>query len=58
MLQTLVYIHDESDIEYRETYNKTDGAVKREKVLKFAAKLKETRAQKEREYEFKQSCKI
>lgn len=39
-----IYTHDESDISYREVNNRTDGAVKREKALKYAAKIKELRA--------------
>jgi len=46
---TKIYTNDESDVEYRESYNKTDAAVKREKILKFAAKIRVARAQKERE---------
>jgi len=44
-----VYTHDESDITYRETGNKTDGAVKREHAMKYAEKIKKMRAVKERE---------
>ena len=44
-----IYTHDESDISYRETNNRTDGAVKREKALAYAAKIKQMRAERERE---------
>ena len=44
-----VYTHDETDTRYRETTNRTDGAVKREHALKYAAKIKAMRAEKERE---------
>jgi hypothetical protein len=44
-----VYTHDESDIEYREKTNRTDGAVKREHAMKYAEKIKKMRADKERE---------
>ena len=49
IIQTRVYTEDETDVTYRETNNKTDAAVKREKSIKFARKIKEIRAQKERE---------
>jgi hypothetical protein len=44
-----VYTHDESDINYREPGNRTDGAVKREHALRYAAKIKRMRAERERE---------
>ena len=44
-----VYTHDESDIQYREVTNRTDGAVKREHAIRYAEKIKLLRAQKERE---------
>ena len=44
-----LYTNDETDIEFREQKNKTDGAVRREKTLKFAAKIRELRALRERE---------
>ena len=31
-----VYTHDETDIQFRETINMTDSAVKRDKTIKFA----------------------
>ena len=43
-----VYTHDETDIRYRETTNRTDGAVKREHAMKYAAKIKAMRAERER----------
>jgi len=48
-LKQHVYIHDESDIAYREQTNRTDGAVKREHAIKYAAKIKNMRAERERE---------
>ena len=44
-----VYTHDESDIQYRSIENKTDGAVKREHAIRYAAKIRQLRADKERE---------
>lgn len=44
-----VYTDDESDIYYREQMNKTDGAVKRDKTLWLAEKIKHNRANRERE---------
>jgi hypothetical protein len=44
-----VYTHDESDIQYREVTNRTDGAVKREHAMKYAEKIKKLRAERERE---------
>jgi hypothetical protein len=44
-----VYTHDESDIQYREVTNRTDGAIKREHAMKYAEKIKKLRADKERE---------
>lgn len=43
-----VYIHDESDISYREVTNRTDGAVKREHAIAYAEKIKKMRADRER----------
>ncbi len=43
-----VYIHDESDIAYREVGNRTDGAVKREHAIRYAEKIKKMRAERER----------
>lgn len=44
-----VYTHDESDIVFQEETNMTDGAVKRDKALKYAAKIRQLRAERERE---------
>jgi hypothetical protein len=44
-----LYTNDETDIEYREAHNKTDAAVRREKVMRFAKEIKAARAEKERE---------
>jgi hypothetical protein len=44
-----VYTHDESDIRYRETTNRTDAAVKREHALAYSERVKKVRAEKERE---------
>ena len=44
-----VYTHDESDIQYRETTNRTDAAVKREHAIRYAEKIRKIRAEKERE---------
>lgn len=43
-----VYTHDESDIQYREVTNRTDGAVKREHAMRYAEKIKKMRAERER----------
>ena len=43
-----IYTDDESDIYYREAGNKTDGAVKRNLSLAYAAKIHKMRAEKER----------
>ena len=43
-----VYTHDESDISYVETTNRTDGAVKREHAMRYAEKIKTLRAERER----------
>ena len=43
-----VYTDDESDISFRDTNNKTDGAMKRKITLAYAAKVKQMRADKER----------
>eukprot|EP00347_Sterkiella_histriomuscorum_P010487 403376095 len=47
--QQRVYTNDETDIRYKERGNKTDGAVKREKMLEFRRRILEARAQRERE---------
>ena len=44
-----IYTDDESDISYRDTTNKTDGAVKRKLIMSYAAKIRALRAEKERE---------
>ena len=44
-----IYTDDESDISYRETTNKTDGAVKRKIAMAYADKIRKMRADKERE---------
>ena len=43
-----VYTHDESDISFRERTNMMDHVVRREKVMSFAAMIREERAKKER----------
>lgn len=43
-----IYTDDETDISYRDTSNKTDGAVKRNLILAYAEKIKRMRAEKER----------
>jgi len=48
-IQQRVYTHDESDIQYREVTNRTDGAVKREHAMRYAEKIKKLRAERERE---------
>ena len=48
-IQSRVYTDDESSIFYREVNNKSDCAVKRERSIKFAEKVKAMRAQRERE---------
>ena len=48
-IMSRVYTTDESDVEFRETYNMTDAAVRRDKTLAFAQMIKEERAKKERE---------
>lgn len=42
-----LYINDETDTMFKETTNKTDGAVKREKALAYCDKIKLLRAQRE-----------
>ena len=49
MVLTRLYTHDESDIEFREAHNMTDAAVRRDKTLAFAARIKEERAKAERQ---------
>ena len=44
-----IYNHDESDISWRELSNQSDEAVRREKMIKFAIKIKAERAKQERE---------
>ena len=46
---TRVYTDDETDVHYRDVTNKTDSAVKREKIMKFTRQMKEARAEKERQ---------
>jgi hypothetical protein len=46
---TRVYTHDESDIKFREGNNMADTAVRRDKTIAFAKRIKEERAKKERE---------
>ena len=41
---TRIYTDDESDIQFREKYNKTDAAVRRKKIIEFAQKIKLERA--------------
>ena len=48
-IRMLVYTKDESDYDFKQPWNMSDAAVKREKVLKFADKIKAARAEKERE---------
>ncbi len=48
-MRTFIYTKDESDLDYKEAWNMSDAAVKREKVIKFADKIKAARAEKERE---------
>ena len=42
-----IYTNDESDIAYRQTTNKTDGAMRRTLALAYADKIKNMRAEKE-----------
>ena len=44
-----VYTDDESDMYFREVQNKTDGAMKRKLSMAYAAKIRQMRADKERE---------
>ena len=48
-VMTRVYTHDESDIEFREIHNMVDSAVRRDKTIAFAKRIKEERAKKERD---------
>ena len=48
-IMTRVYTTDESDIEFRESTNMVDHAVRRVKLIEFAKRIKEERAKKERE---------
>ena len=43
-----IYTDDESDINYRNVTNKTDGAMKRKLTLAYAEKIRQMRAEKER----------
>ena len=43
-----VYTHDESNIQFREAINMTDGAVRRDKQMAFAKRIREQRAKNER----------
>ena len=44
-----VYTDDESDQSYKLVTNKTDGAVKRERAVAYAEKIRSMRAERERE---------
>jgi hypothetical protein len=46
---TRIYTDDETDIKFRERENKSEAAVKREKIIRFAKEIKDARAQRERE---------
>ena len=46
---TRVYTDDETDVHYRDTNNKADSAVKRDKIAKFAKEIRAQRILKERE---------
>ena len=46
---TRVYTDDETDVKYKERDNKTDAAVKRQKLVRFAREMKEARVNRERE---------
>ena len=48
-VMTRMYTHDETDIEFGEVHNMTDGAVRRTKMIEFSNKIKMDRARKERE---------
>ena len=39
-IMTRMYTHDESDIEFAEPHNMTDAAVRRDKTIEFARKMK------------------
>lgn len=43
-----VYTEDESDMNFRDVTNKTDGAVKRKLTLAYADKIRQMRAERER----------
>ena len=43
-----IYTDDESDISFRDTTNKTDGAVKKKLAMDYCNKIKRMRAEKER----------
>jgi hypothetical protein len=44
-----VYTDDETDVHYRDVNNKSDAAVKRERIVKFTKEIREARAQRERQ---------
>jgi hypothetical protein len=46
---TQVYTDDETDVHYRDVNNKSDAAVKREIITKFAKQVRDARAARERE---------
>ena len=46
---TRLYTEDETDVAYRDVTNKTDSAVKRDKINRFTWQVKEARAKRERE---------
>ncbi|CDW88001.1 UNKNOWN [Stylonychia lemnae] len=50
-----VYTHDETDINFKNPLNKTDQAVRREKLFAFRQHVLENRAKKEREQEQRNS---
>ena len=47
-VNTRLYTHDESDIEFREQHNMADHAVRRSKMIEFADNIKRQRANEER----------
>ena len=48
-VMTQLYIHDESDIAFKDVGNMHDGAVRRTKAIEFANRVKLERAKQERE---------
>ena len=44
LIMTRVYTNDESDIRYKETTNKVDSAVRREKAMAYSEHIKALRA--------------